>query len=540
MRTKLLMWLMLPVILASCSNGGGSSASDYVSVRIDDSKMWSLLDVKSGEMQFQDEFFAPATNVVKGAFFVETKDKRFDLYNIKDTKNKLNRDSYTFVSNFNKNGFAIVRVNTEPWQIVDTKGTVVATVDKTLNIVSGFADNGLASFINKDGMFGYINESGAEVIKPRYKSARAFFDNLAIVMTKYEDGKSYFEVINGAGETQFKFNSGQYSEMTDFNQGHAFAIEGDHISLLDSNGKKIQNVGKGYSLNGLSYSDGKFIYSDGEFYGVKDLEGKILIRAKYPYLEFIGANALRARNTNDKFGVVDIDDEIIVPFEYSSLDYVAPDRYFTTSGSVIVLIDKNGKEMCNSAFAQVVNRSESADGAQLTAIISSISNLNLDAFQTNTNDLSSMLSMSSKYKEMLSQTFQTDGFDDAGITDFMSDSDSSYNSSDSDASTASATIMLNGTVGKYPIEMTLKNTPSGTATGSYAYTKSGNGQKIAISGNYYGNDTLVYTLTEYYDGEPSGEWEFTVEISGGSATANGTMVNAKGKNFTITMTGNVM
>lgn len=537
MKKIILMCLMLS-LLWGCAGDGQSSGSVYVSVRIDDSKMWSLLDVRSGKMQFQDEFFAPATNVVKGAFFVETKDKLFDLYNIADTKNKLNRDSYTFVTNFNKNGFAIVRIKTEPWQIVDTNGTVVATVDKNLNIVSGFADNGLASFINKDGMFGYINESGAQVIKPRYMAARPFCDNLAIVMTKVEEGKIYFDVINGAGEVQFKFNDGQYSGMTDFHEGHAFVVEGDHISLIDSKGKKVQNVGNGRSLAGFSYSSGKFIYSDGEFYGVKDVEGKILIRAKYLYLEFIGVNELRAINSSNKYGVVNTEDEIIVPFEYSSLDYVAPDRYFTTSGSVIVLIDKKGKEVCNSAFAQVVNRSESAAEAQLAAIISSISNLNLDAFQTSTDDLSSMSSMSGKYEELLNQTLMTDGFDVDDVSDFGSDADVASDSSD--GGTAAATLRLTGTVGKYPIEMTLKNTESGAVTGTYTYTKSGNGQKIAISGSYYMDGALSYTLTEYYDGNPCGEWEFTVNISGKDASASGTMVNSKGQNFPIKMSGTVM
>lgn len=59
-------------------------------------------------------------------------------------------------------------------------------------------------------------------------------------------------------------------------------------------------------------------------------------------------------------------------------------------------------------------------------------------------------------------------------------------------------------------------TTSGSATGSYNYTKSGNGQKIAISGLYIGDTTLSYSLTEYYDGNPCGEWEFTVTITGKS------------------------
>lgn len=120
-KTAYLMGVMAVFALASCSSNE-STTSEYVSVQLDDSKMWSLLNVSNGEIVVTDEFFAPITSVVNGAFFMQTDAGTFDLYNLSDTKNKLNRDSYSFVSNFNKNGYAIVRVQTEPWQIIDTKG----------------------------------------------------------------------------------------------------------------------------------------------------------------------------------------------------------------------------------------------------------------------------------------------------------------------------------------------------------------------------------------------------------------------------------
>ena len=139
---KNLLWSivgLLGVTLASCS-GADSADSAYVSVQLEDSQMWSLLDVANGEIVMNDEFFAPSSGVVNGSFFVESDNGKFDLYNLKDTKNKLNRSSFSTVTNFNPEGYAIVRVEDEPWQIISTDGTVVATLDKSLNVLSGFSN----------------------------------------------------------------------------------------------------------------------------------------------------------------------------------------------------------------------------------------------------------------------------------------------------------------------------------------------------------------------------------------------------------------
>lgn len=361
------------IALAAC-NKSGSGDNDYVSVQIEDSKMWSLLDVANGEIVMADEFFAPSSNVVKGSFFVENDNSEFDLYNLKDTKNKLNRSSYSVVTNFNNDGFAIVRVKDEPWQIINTEGNTVATLDKTLNIMSGFTEDGLALVMNKDKMMGYVNTAGETPIKPRYKFATIFSDGVAFVLTKQEDNHNYFSAIDVNGNNLFTFSDAKYSEMGLFNDGHAFAVEGDHSVLLDKTGKKVLNVCAGTNISNLSYQDGKIIYYDGQFYGVKNLEDKILIRAKYESLQFQSDGKLLARNTNSKYGVVNADDDVVVPFDYDELIYIAPNRYITKTGSVYVMIDDKGKEVCDKAFSSFSNRTDTASESEQSSLISSSNN----------------------------------------------------------------------------------------------------------------------------------------------------------------------
>lgn len=360
------------LLISSCNSD--SSDNRYVSVQIEDSKMWSLLDVNSGQIVMLDEFFAPSSNVVKGSFFVENDKKEFDLYNLKDTKNCLNRNSYSIVSNFNKDGYAITRVKDEPWQIIDTNGNTIATLDKDLMILSGFSDEGLALIMNQDKMMGYINIEGEKIIKPRYKYATIFSDGVAFVLTKQEENHNYLSAIDPSGKTLFTFSDAKYSSVGQFEDGYMFAVEGDHCVLLDKDGKKILNVCDGNNILNLSYHNGKVIYYDGQYYGVKDLEGKILIRAKYQSLKFQSDGKLIAKNTNNKYGVITSKDDLYMPFDYDELYYIAPDRYITKSGNVFILINEKGKEICDKAFSSFINRTKTSSETGQTALITASNN----------------------------------------------------------------------------------------------------------------------------------------------------------------------
>lgn len=406
MKTKFL-WMTLGLLglsLVSCTKTD-SEDSAYVSVQQEGSKMWSLLDVGSGKIVMSDEFFAPASSVVKGSFFVENDNNEFDLYNLKDTKNKLNRSSYSIVTNFSPDGYAIVRVKEEPWQIIDTEGNTVSTLDKTFSVLAGFSKDNLAMIANKDGMIGYVDPQGQTPIKPRYKFGTIFSDGVALVLTKQEDNHNYFSAIDPTGNTLFTFSDAKYSNIGLFKEGHMFAVEGDHCVLLDKTGKKIMTVCNGTNISNLAYQKGKIIYYDGEFYGLKDTEDKILIRAKYQRLKFQSDGNLIAVNSNGKWGVINDQDDIVTPFDYDVLEYLAPGRYITRSGSVAVLIDGKGKEICDKAFDNFLNRSNTASENELTSLISASNNNVKDSF-SNVDELTEFLLNLSNIDE-LSAIYET-------------------------------------------------------------------------------------------------------------------------------------
>lgn len=100
----------------------------------------------------------------------------------------------------------------------------------------------------------------------------------------------------------------------------------------------------------------------------------------------------------------------------------------------------------------------------------------------------------------------------------------------------SKAIELEGTIGRYPIQMFLnlkdiKNYDTCEVTGKYRYTASGDGGMLNLNGEKKG-DNLV--LKEYdSDNHQTGTFNGTFEISDrqSSFEYTGTFTNAKGKNF---------
>lgn len=506
MKKTLFLSLLAGLVLSSCGSKGGD---DYVSVQVDNSQMWSLLDVKSGELKFSDEFFAPASNVVNGAFFVENDDQTFDLYTLEDTKNKLNRDSYTYISNFNPEGYAIVRVADQPWQIVNTKGEVVATVDKTFNFLGGFSTEGLAPFANGDMKIGYINTKGETVIKAKYDNATYFIDGIAFVCNVATDAPLDWLAIDPQGQTVFKIKSGQYENVTPFQNGYAFAIEGDHTVLLDKKGKKVVNVGEPVDMANLTVGKDMFTYSDKQFYGVKDINGEIKIRAKYVSLRFLPDGNLIALNTNGRFGVIDANDEIVVPFDYTDLEYIAPDRYITTSGSVKVLINKEGKEVGNNTFSNVINRSTSGTISAMMGVITSNNN-------------------NSDYNVELDNIF------DMNVLDMFNDADGNDPNAPFEFAPGQR-LELTGEIGTYGIWMNLSWGGDGIV-GEYGYV-SKKGASLSLNG--WMGDVNVIALTEYDKNDVTGYWALYVVQGGKHPKFTASFTTAAGKEYSGHLEGNL-
>lgn len=157
--------------------------------------------------------------------------------------------------------------------------------------------------------FGYINQKGKFIIAPEYHIAMFFAEDCNLLSSSNPKAK--------------KFGTSQFA-----------TVEKNNISYrIDRSGKKVyqyksSDLGKckaefkkqlfhAYILNGL-YG----IIEDATFKNPADA-GQYRIYPKYQYLHILEgddlSNPMIVASHQDKFGIIDVNNNVIIPFEYADI-----------------------------------------------------------------------------------------------------------------------------------------------------------------------------------------------------------------------------
>ncbi|MCS3532341.1 WG repeat-containing protein [Chryseobacterium sp. JUb7] len=161
----------------------------------------------------------------------------------------------------------------------------------------------------KNGSFGYVNQKGKFIIQPDYHIAVFFAEDC--------------NLLNSVNEKVQKFGTKEYA-----------TVEKDKISYrIDQSGKRVyqykdadlakcksefkQQLFHAYVLNGF-YG----IIEDTKFKNAADYRD-YQIYPQYQYLHILEGDDLKDPMIialhNDKFGIIDVNNKIIVPFEYEDI-----------------------------------------------------------------------------------------------------------------------------------------------------------------------------------------------------------------------------
>ncbi|WP_082140626.1 WG repeat-containing protein [Chryseobacterium sp. FH2] len=180
----------------------------------------------------------------------------------------------------------------------------------------------------KDGKFGYINQKGKFVIQPEYHIAVFFYEDC--------------NLLNSPNEKVRKFGTKEYG-----------TVEKDLISYrIDKNGKKVYQ----YKNSDLGKCQIEFkqqeyqAYVKNGFYGI--IEKAKFVNAEdyrdyqvYPQYEYLHimegddvSDPMIVASKNDRFGVIDINNKIIIPFEYDDIK-----RNFSWKLGKMFEVSKDGK-----------------------------------------------------------------------------------------------------------------------------------------------------------------------------------------------------
>lgn len=172
--------------------------------------------------------------------------------------------------------------------------------------------------IYENGLYGYIDSTGAVVIPPKFKGAGEFSEGLAPVR---ENG--LYGYINSVDEMiispQFEYAEPFFEDAAIvYNNGSPFYINKFGKQLFDCSGyNKITNFANGKA----------FVYTRSNNYGLVNKKGELIIDTIYTSItSFINGVAVVQRKNPDStkknvYGVIDTNGNIIVPLgKYSRIE----------------------------------------------------------------------------------------------------------------------------------------------------------------------------------------------------------------------------
>lgn len=351
------MLIICIATLVSCGNSDKSNTR-YVAAKLVDSDMWSIVDVSTGEIIHKDEFKSQPTIIVNDKFCVKNESGLYDYFSVDNVTKPINGESYLYATAFNENDIALTVLKGKGISIINGKCEVVANLDNSIVSANDFA-NGFSIVSNDDNKYGYINEKGEIVIKPSYDRASNFSaDGFAIVGKEVNDSTNKYFAIDTKGKELFSFSSNEYKNFGSFNNGCLpVQKENGNVILLDKTGKKISSIGKwkGYIPNWLGFNNGVIIFMDGDAYGLKNEKGEIVVRAKYDELiplTKINDNYYLAKK-QEKYGVVDKDDNVIIPFDYTVLGYINKNTLIVGEGKSFNFMNKDLKDIGQNNYTNL-------------------------------------------------------------------------------------------------------------------------------------------------------------------------------------------
>ena len=292
----------------------------------------------------------------------------WEIYTAESKPQKIGSD-YVYATCF-IDGKALVSERNDYVKIIDKEGNEIKKLDKIDNrivdAVNAFSE-GYAVYQTGD-YFGVIDDNGDEVIKADYLLLYDCSDGKFIgVNKKYEKEmkktdkkrKITYDVIDSSGKVLFQINSDKYTNCgTRFIDGLlTVAQEKDGKEcwglINDKNEVVVKPLEKIKSITDVKGD--KFVYNNGEGYGVMNLKGENIVRAKYDYLYFDVKDRLvaiteRTKNSFDyECTFIDDHDNQIGEDKYVSIN---PFRQFDgkytfvkVSDRIWSIVDADGKQV---------------------------------------------------------------------------------------------------------------------------------------------------------------------------------------------------
>lgn len=359
---KKTIWLLLTFVLLITSCGKEQTSNNITGIPYKETTrgMWSMIS-PDGEVIFTEEFDNEPSMAKEGIFKVRNGKGLYEYYTAEKKPQKIGAE-YKECTLFT-DGKALATEPNKPVAIINTKGEVVKTLDKidgkVVESVQPFSE-GYAVY-KSDDCYGVIDDEGKSVIPANYCQILPCSDGKFIAVDKkYKESEradTKFAVLNTSGKLLFEMSGSKYAQFGKFQNGYlpvCVVKDGESMwGIINDKQEEVVKPSAKYSLIDEIRGD-KFIYkSDAGLYGVMDMKGNTIIRAKYSELAFDCNDLLVALSISDEgpYKFIDENDEQVGKDEYK----LATPFAMIDGEHAIVQISKKQFAIINSKGEQLKN-----------------------------------------------------------------------------------------------------------------------------------------------------------------------------------------
>ena len=299
---------------------------------------WGYIDT-SGFMSVQPQFTF-AQDFVNEVGIVKYEDK----WGLVDANDRLlipfNYDGIHFLENTDNK---ILRVynNEKKYGLIDTLGRVA--VNLRYDELGGFSEGRLA--VKRNGMWGYVNEEGFEVIPCRFKFVKNFHDNVAVVKLGNKWG-----VIDKQGDVVINF---QYTRLGNFRNGKAWAYTPKGVGYIDIQNNFVidPKFDKAFDFdNGVAR-----VVKDGKF-GLIDEAGKYILTPQFSFISEFDENHLavvQIGNSRIRYKLINRIGHIVIPKAFKKIEPFSEGMAAVKYKDHYGFINTNGKLVVPAIYSKV-------------------------------------------------------------------------------------------------------------------------------------------------------------------------------------------
>lgn len=222
---------------------------------------------------------------------------------------------------------AIVAIN-KKYGAIDTQGHIVVELKyDSIRYISG-----ASLCVELNGKYDILNLRGKKLNDSSFDEVLLRDSPIVRTNNKYGLISKYGQIIIPTEYDNIEYISKNYYKVTLNNL----------YGIIDTNNTLILPV----KYESIWQTGPYFIVKDKGLFGVTDIHGNTLIGPSYSNIELISLDHFKAANLDQKVGVIDINNNIIVPFEFSYIISTLPktfNTYIAGKTSSYTTVISNGK-----------------------------------------------------------------------------------------------------------------------------------------------------------------------------------------------------